>query len=210
MSPIRLVPLVLLLGCAQDYRVEEKDEAVVPVQEPRPGEGDDHGGAPDWASCGSGYLGHYYNWSVDHPAVEPEEWEDPPFDADLLDWWTPQTQVSEQYDPSLDMGSNWWPVDEDLAKDPLYFSARWAAWIRVAESAPVEFTIGASTDLWLLVDGEVEHTFHTQGELDSEVGSMQLAPGQYQIELRFAHRGGDSGLRFRFLSDHVQLCYPEY
>lgn len=210
----RRAALVLLgglgTGCGQDYRVEQKEEEAVPVQQPDPADGDDHGGAPDWASCTSGYLGHYHNWTSDHPAIIGEEWEEPPFDVHLLDWWTPQSQVSEQFDPSLDLGGNWWPVDEDLEDDPAYFSARWTAWIRVSEAAPVRFTFGASTDLWLLVDDTVEHRFHTEGELDGEEGEVELAPGQYELELRFAHRGGDSGLRFRILSEHVQLCYPEF
>ncbi len=205
-----VVSLLAAVGCAQDYRVEQKDEPPVPVQQPDPDDGDDHGGAPDWASCTAGYLGHYHNWDNDHPDIIGEEWEEPPFDADLLDWWTPATQVSEQFDPSLDMGTNWWPVDEQLEDDPAYFSARWAAWVRVSENTPVDFTIGASTDLWLLVDGEVVHRINTPGSLETEAGQLSLAPGQYQIELRFAHRGGESGLKFRFLSDHIQLCYPEY
>ena len=128
MTPFLLLTHVLL-GC-NEYVVTEQPDP--PVAEP-PGSSDpgDAGDAPDWTQCQEGYLGHYYNLTVDHPDVEPEGEILPVEDPDVFDWWDENRLVFERYDASLDQGASWWPVDDGLAEDPAYYAARWTAWVRV-------------------------------------------------------------------------------
>lgn len=207
---LRLAAALAVAGCAQDYRVREKDEEAVPVEQPDPDSGDDHGDAPDWANCPGGYLAVLYNLPSDHPDVTPELWEEPPFDTAALDWWDPARQVTERFEPSLDLGDNWWPVDEGLDDDPAYFTAVFSAWIRVVQGGPATFSFGASTDLWMMLDGRTVARRHGDGEWAPAQEVIDLQPGQYELELRFAHRFGTSGLQFRLIDGDVQLCYPDF
>ena len=50
-------------------------------------------------------------------------------------------------------------------------------------------------------------------DLDPQTLSVNLDGGQYPVEIRYAHRTGSSGFRFRPLGvteEQLQLCYPEY
>lgn len=194
----------------QDATVRAVDEPVQPVQQPPDDDGGDEGQAPDWNACPTGFLGTYYNLPVDHPDVEPAVFEAPDFDPDLVDWWDGGYQAFEQFDPSLEMGPNWWPVDDGFEGDPAYWAGRWNAWIRVNEELPVELVLGASTDVWVLIDGEVVARQHSDGVVEPETVVLDLPTGQFPLEVRLAHRTGDSGLRFRFASEHVAVCFAEY
>jgi len=207
----RPLALLLFIGCGgQDATVTFKDDPVPPVEKPPEDDDGDEGTAPDWNDCPTGYLATYYNLPADHEDMAPEVWEEPDFDPDLQDWWDPGYQAFEQFDASLEMGTNWWPVDEGITGDPDYWSARFNAWIRVNDDEPVELSIGASTDVWVLVDDEVVARDHSDGELEVELQYLDLGAGQYPLEVRFAHRMGDSGLRLRFSSDNAVVCFAEY
>lgn len=211
MTARALALTALLVGCGgQDATVTFKDEPVEPVQQPPVDDDGDEGGAPDWNDCATGYLGTFYNLPHDHPDVEPDVWEEPDFDPDLHPWWEPTDQVYEEFSASLERGSNWWPVDDGLEDDPQYWSARFNAWIRVHDDQPVELSLGASSDVWVIVDGRVVARHHTEDELEVGIQSLELGAGQYPIEVRFAHRFGDSALRLRFVSDNAVVCFAEY
>jgi hypothetical protein len=194
----------------QDTTVTLQEDPVEPVQQPPPVEGDDEGTAPDWNNCPTGYLATYYNLPVDHPDVEPSFFEEPDYDPSLHDWWDEQYQAYEEFEGSLEKGTNWWPVDDGLTDDPRYFSAVFNAWIRVNDDQPVRLALGASSDVWVLVDGRVVATHHTDEDFEVVVQSMDLGSGQYPLEIRFAHRYGDSALRLRFVSENAVVCFAEY
>jgi hypothetical protein len=206
--------VILALGVVacggQDATVTFKEDPVEPVEQPPPDDDGDEGNAPDWNDCPTGYLGTYYNLPLDHEDVDPGSWEEPDFDPSVLDWWDPSFQAYEEFEASLEKGTNWWPVDEGFAGDPNYFSARFNAWIRVNDDAPVELSLGASTDAWVLVDGDVVARHHTEDEFEVMIQTLDLGAGQYPLEVRFAHRFGDSGLRLRFVSDNAVVCFAEY
>jgi hypothetical protein len=205
------VVLLALVGCGgQDATVTFKEDPVQPVQQPPPDEDGDQGGAPDWNNCPTGYLATYYNLPADHPDVEPDFFEEPDYDPSLQDWWDPGYMAFEEFEASLEKGTNWWPVDEGYADDPRYFSARFHAWIRVNDDAPVELSLGASTDAWVLVDGDVVATHHTEDAFEVGILPLELGAGQYPLEVRFAHRFGDSALRLRFVSENAVVCFAEY
>jgi hypothetical protein len=211
MTSARPLLVVLLLGCGgQDATVTFKEEPVPPVEKPPEDDNGDEGTAPDWNNCPTGYLSTYYNLPADHEDVDPAFWEEPDFDPSLQDWWDPSYQAFEQFDASLEMGTNWWPVDDGLAGDPDFWSARFNAWIRVNDDEPVELSLGASTDVWVLVDGDVVARDHSDGDLEVRLQNLDLGAGQYPLEIRFAHRLGDSGLRLRFSSDNAVVCFAEY
>jgi hypothetical protein len=199
--------LPLLLGCSEQT-VRVLDE--VPVAAPPGEEADEFGSPPDWADCTSGYAGRYFNLPDSHGDIEPGEDVREADTYDELDWWDAQRLSFERFDPSLDHGSNWWPVDDGLSGDPAYFTSTWVAWIRVWEDTEVAFTAGASDDLWVDINGETVIALPGVKEFDPETFTVSLDNGQYPIEVRFAHRSGDSALRFRPLDSSVTICHPDF
>ncbi len=205
-----VLPLLVLLAACSEFTVTEQDD-LPPADPPGATPDDDFGDAPDWNDCPHGYVGNYYNLPADHPDVEPDL--DEPVvidDPTLLDWWDDDHWAFERFDASLEQGSHWYPVDEGLAGDPDYFSARFTAWIRVNASAPVELLLGASTDAFVFVNDALVAAVTGSAELEPEVVTLDLQTGQFPLEVRYAHRAGTAGLRMRFTSEHVAVCYPEF
>lgn len=193
-----------LAGCSE-FVIEEGDP--VPPAVP-PGISQGPGGVPpDWASCTSGYAGRYFNLTDDHPDVERTG----EIDLSTVDWWDPDRLSFERFEPSLELGGSWWPVDEDLASDPHYFAVVWYAWIRVTDGGDTSVVAGAATDLQVRVGEEVVIETVGRETLESQTWQVPLDSGVEPVEIRFAHRiGAEDGLRFRFASQDVQLCYPAW
>ena len=152
------------------------------------------------------------------PPVPPAEPPDPDPDADFgepPDWSTCSAGWFGQYynlpADHPDLGANWWPVDEGIEGDPDYFAARWTAWLRVTTAGAMPVVLGAETVAWLSVNN-VEVARVADDELGATTVDVQVASGQFPIELRFGQlRAGASGLRFRIADgDDVQLCYPDF
>lgn len=205
-SACALAPWLLLgIGCSE-YGVREGDP--VPVADPPGREIDAQGDPPDWSSCAEGYWGHYSNLPADHPDVTPPEEASPP-DPDAVDWW--DSPAFSRFDPSLELGEPWWPLDEGLEGDPAWFAVQWFAWVRVTEREPVELLLGSADDAWVWLDEELVvsqpglHPFETQRV------TLDPGPGQFPLELRMAHRGeGSAGFRFRIVRGEATVCMPEY
>lgn len=202
-----LVGLVAV-GCQRDYRVGLQEEVKVPVATPDTGAQQED--APDWADCGRGWRGAYFNHRSDHPDFGDESPTEAPFAPDLVDWWDPSYQSFERYDASLDIGPGFWPVDDGLEGDPAYFAVRWTAWMYVEEALPATVYITASTDLWLRIGDQVLAQVHSDGAVVSESTVLDLPPGQTPVEVSFAHRRGDSAVALRVAGEHVHLCYPDF
>lgn len=184
---------LLLLACSE-YRVT--DGIRTPPVDPPGAEADDFGEPPEWATCTPGWFGRYYN------LPEPAE-----ADGEL---WLPAELAWSRFDPALDFGAGWWPVDEGIAGDPAYFTTRWTGWLRVQGGGGMTVLLGAVDDAWLLVDGEVVAESHGE-ELVVETWDVDVRSGQLPIELRFAHRRDtEAALRFRVLEGDVQLCPPDF
>lgn len=194
-----------LVGC-QEYQLYEPP--VVPPAQPPAAADDGLGGPPDWQDCTQGFLGRYSNLTVDHPDVEPGEDPMPPAELEALDWW--DTVAFTRYDASLDFGQGWWPVDEGLIDDPAYFSAHWVAWLRAWDDTEIEFILGSQDDSWVILD-ETELA-SIPGVHDYAQGTfvVNIDSGQYPLQVFYAHRAAESGLRFRVLSGDVSLCYPDF
>ena len=208
--PVILAALGLLIGLSacSDYSVYEPPP--VPPAEPPGDEGDDFGDPPDWGDCYEGYLGQYYNLPRTHPDLEPEA-AGASIDYTLKDWWDDSYLSFQRYDPSLDFGANWWPVDEGLASDPDYFAGRWTAWLRAWNDETIAFTLGAASDAWLLIDGEVVASITGSPDFDPVTVELDIDAGQYPLELRFAQRvTAESGFRFRVIQGETTVCYPEF
>ena len=200
--------LLLTLGCSEQTVRVIND---VPVAEPPGEESDDFGSPPEWADCTEGFAGKYFNLPDSHADVEPGDDVREADTYDDLDWWDEQRLSFSRFDPSLDHGSNWWPVDEGLGSDPAYFSARWVAWIRVWEDAEVSFTVGSADDLWVDINNKTVISMPGIKDFEPETFTVELSSGQYPLAVRFAHRSGESGMRFRPLSvDAVTICYPDF
>lgn len=196
----------LLLACS-DYSVRTGPE--VPVAEP-PGRGDDEfGDAPSWSDCTQGWQGDYANLDPDDPYVVDAL--TAPNDPIELDWW--DDPVFSTFDPVLEFGSGWWPVDEGLADDPGVFAVRWRAWMRVWEPGAVPFVVGAQDDVWVVVGDDVALSMPGPQPYEPDQVELDLSdvPSQVPITVYFAHRvSPDSGLRFRPLDpDAVTICLAE-
>ena len=202
-----MIILSLLLGCSEYVAIKRKETEPV---EP-PGEDfDPFGDAPEWEGCPHGYFGRYYNLPFQHEDVEPEFEPYPQEDPNLLDWWNEDYLSFERFDPSLDYGQNWWPLDDGFEGDPAYFAVKWTAWIRVFESADIEFVIGAADDFWLYIDDQLVYFQAGIHDFDSATVPIPLEDGQYKMEMLYAHRSGENGMRFRLLSDEAVICYPDF
>lgn len=194
--------MIWLFACSE-FVIREAPP-VPPADPPADDPDADEGDPPDWSTCTEGWFGQYYNLEADDPAVEPE---DAPTDMNALDVWTDDRVAFRRFDASLDLGSNWWPVDEGLELDPDYFAGRWNAWGRVTDGGAVTVVLGADTVAWLRVNRE--EVAVVSGE--AQTIDLPLSPGQFPIELRFAQLWeGASGLRFRVASGDLQLCYPDF
>lgn len=196
---------LVLAGC-NEYRINE--EPPVKPADPPGVDPNEFGAPPDWNNCFVGWHGQYSNLSVDDPDVEPDPKAPPPAGWDGLTWW--DSTSFERFDPTLDFGENWWPVDDGLEADPAYFAVHWRAWIRAFSGTDLQFLLGAADDAWLTVDGEEVVGLPGVHPFDPLTYTVHLDAGQYPIELRYAHRAGTSGFRYRTLSGDVKICYPDY
>ena len=198
--------LLVSFGCSE-YHVREADP--VPVAEPPGRDLNDQGQPPDWTSCATGLWGRYANMSAQHPDVEPGPDELAPEDYTTLDWW--DDEVFARFDPSLELGQSWWPVDEGLAGDPAYFAVRWNAWLRVYDRGTIELLLASAGDVWVILDGEVIAELSSSGEMLTTQVPVEMNAGQFPLEIRYASRSAlDSGLRFRVVTGEVDLCMPDY
>jgi len=210
---VKLSTLALLASCTE-YRVHPP--APIPPADPPGTELDAFGDPPDWTTCSEAYLGQYYNLDADHPEVLAEatdtgEPELDPIDLDQTGLWEDQDLAYQRYDTSLVFGENWWPVDQDLAEDPSYFSVRWTAWLRARDSDGMQIALGATTDGLVLLDDQVIAS--VEGSLDyaPQTLDISLRSGVYPLDVRMAHRaGGNAGFRFRVVSGDVNICYPDF
>lgn len=198
--------LVLALWACSEYGVREGDP--VPVADPPGRTLDAQGAPPDWTDCTTGYWGHYSNLGADHEDVTPEDPTAQP-DPDAVDWW--DAPSVSRFDPSLELGQPWWPLDEGLEGDPAWFAVQWFAWVRVTEPGPVELLLGSTDDAWVWLDGELVAALPGLHPFRTEQVTLDPGTGQFPLEIRMAHRGTDSaGFRFRVLTDEVLLCMPDY
>ena len=199
---------VLAAGCGQD--VGFNVEPPPPPAQPPGDDDDDRGDPPDWENCPQGWRGIYSNLTVDHPDVEPRP-NDPPAgtNPEALDWW--DRNAYEKFDPTLDFGQNWWPVDEGLEADPAYFAVFWHAWIRAWDDTDVVISLGAADDAWIYVDEVPVAEIPGIHDFERQQYTFYLDGGQYPIKAYFAHRGSDnSGFSFRVVSGNASICYPEF
>lgn len=205
--------LLLALACS-DYSVREAPPD--PPADPPADETHPFGDPPDWNSCKSGLMARYSNLASDHPDVQDElvldtggidtadtGWQ--PLEPEDVDWW--DEIAFSSFEPSLEYGPGWAPVDEGLEDDPRFFAVRWEGWLRVTRNGDVPFVLGASTDAWVRVGPDTVARL-SGSAYEPETHSANLRTGQYPFEILYAHRAGDElGFRFRFTNDDdVQLC----
>lgn len=196
----------LFLACS-DYSVTPPDPTP-PVTPDGVDPEADIGGPPDWGSCAAGWHGVFANLDLGDPGVEPQR-DRPAEDPRDLGWW--DDVAYREFEGSLDLGTGWWPVDEGIGADPLYFAVRFTAWVRGYTDTTMQVLLASDDDAWLLVNNEVVVARPGLREFEAETIDVPVQAGQFPIELRYAQRAGTtSGLRFRVLSGDVALCYPDF
>ena len=204
---MRALPLLLLAACSE-YTVRE--DPPPPPADP-PGDVLDAQGDPpsDWNGCASGHFGLYFNVTADHPDLEPPE-DDPLLDLDGWDAFDEDRLAFQRYDPSLDFGANWWPVDEGLTDDPAYFAVQWTSWLRVLENTTLSFVLGAADDATVWIDGDPAFVL-TNATYEPQAFTLDMRPGQYPVRIRYANRrAAENGFRFRLTGGDGKICYPEF
>jgi hypothetical protein len=208
LSQIVLGAAFLLPACTGEFQIGQQQK--IPPAEPPGDKEDDVGEPPDWQNCYQGWRGVYYNLTVHDDYVDPRP-DEPlaPTDPAELDWW--DNPRFEKYDPTLDFGQNWWPVDEGLEEDPKYFAVYWHAWIRAWSGTTLSFSLGSADDSWVYVNGQPIASRPGIQEFVREPYEVYLEAGQYPIEVWFAHRASDaSGFSFRVLQGDASICYPDF
>ena len=202
-----VVMVALVSGCIE-YE-PDSDPPPPPAQPPGPtdnGQGD----PPDWNSCYEGWRGVYSNLKVTHPFVNPRP-RDPlaPTDPMQLDFWDDPTR--EDYEPTLDFGQGYWPVDEGLEGDPAYYAVYWHAWVRTWSDTTLRFQLGSSDDSWVYVNGDPIAEKPGIQDFVRDEFEVYLDAGQYPIEVWYSHRASElAGFSFRVLSGDVAICYPDF
>lgn len=199
--------LTLWLACSE-YQVRQEDPPDVAT--PPPDVLDAQGEQPDWQNCQSGWFGQYFNLKSDHPDVGVAA----PAPIGDNGWWSADDLAFQRYDASLDLGPNWWPVDDGLADDPRYFAVHWTAWLRAFNGTTLSIVFGAQDDARLVIkDGsdEVPVSVFEPTSFDVQTYDIPLRGGVYPLDLRYAQRvGAENGFRFRVAGGDVKLCYPEF
>jgi hypothetical protein len=201
-----LLLLILTLGCNETGLGRVPIPTVAPPPELPTA---DFGDPPDWNDCFQGFLGDYANLPITHPDVEPLPGVLPVDEIDpaTLDWWDEPT--FQEFSPNLDFGGNWWPVDEGLEGDPAYFTVRFRSWLRAWDDTTMRFTLGHADDVFIKIGDEVVFSRFGVHDFEPETHQLRLDAGQFPFELLYAHRSGESGLRFRVLEGDVSLCLAE-
>jgi len=202
---MRIIALLLAVGCTE-YQV--RAPPVVPPAQP-PGSDDELGDPPDWSTCQAGWHGQYTNLTPEDPAVTPPRDELPELEPFALDWWDDPS--FEQFDPGLDFGENWWPVDEGLASDPEYFSVHWHGWLRALSTTEVSLLLGSADDSWVVLNGVVLASQPGIHLFKPEPVTITIETGQYPMEVFYSSRATDpSGFQLRILSGDIVQCYGDY
>jgi hypothetical protein len=206
-----MLVLLSLFACSPETGLGHDKAVVVPPATPPGNLVGDFGNPPDWNDCFEGLRGMYFNLENTHPDVEPDVDDKAPTCC-RQDWWDQDKLYVDQFDASLDHGTNWFPVDDGLADDPLYFAVRWIGWIRVWSDGPVTFSLGADSDAWIIFDDDtVLAAMPATYEYDPQEITVDLEATQAHFDVRFAQRKGtQDGFSFRVMEGDVSICYPDY
>lgn len=166
----------------------------------------------------TGYLGHYYNISEDHPdmadptacwgcggIVEPNL----PLRLSAFgettikqfDWYDEQYLSFSRIDEDLTFGNGWWPLNEGLLGDPNYYAVHWEATITAPSDGYYSFMMGSDDDSWLFIDGNLTMDLGSIHGLFIANGSVYLTKGDHSLNIYFAERARyDGGFYFKFTS----------
>ena len=204
--------LVFVAACGSENQIYEPPP---PPPEPPPPEEIDAQGRPpaNWDDCGSGHYGLYFNLPADHPDLELAGDTDPQVvqpDLGDADYYTTEYLTFSRYDPSIDWGTNWWPVDSGLEDDPAYFAVQYTSWLRVWSGGTLQFMVAAEDDIRIEIDGEVRYEL-SDAPYRPEMVNIDMPAGQFPVEIRYAHRlGSTDGFRFRLASGDAKICWPYF
>ncbi|MCB9684262.1 MAG: hypothetical protein H6738_00055 [Alphaproteobacteria bacterium] len=199
--------LPFLVACGTEVGIGGGEK--VPVAQPPGDDGDDLGSPPDWQNCLEGWRGQYSNLTADNKYVTPGPRIEVPTTVEGLALW--DDPEYEQFDPSLDFGQNFWPMDEGLEEDPKYFAVYWHSWVRAWSGTTLSFLLGSSDDAFVYINGApVAENPGIHGFVRTRY-DIHLDAGQYPIEIWFAHRGSpDAAMSFRHVEGDVSFCYPDF
>ncbi len=167
-----------------------------------------------------GYFGIYYNLPSNHPDMETAVTgiveglvnnQLPLTLTDLggqyinqFDWYSSTYYSFSRIDRNLTFGSSWFPVNENVPGDPLYFSVHWQATLIVPSDGVYQFEIGSDDDSWLFIDNSLIYDLGGIHPMSVKTGAVYLTAGEHLLDIYYAERHSqNAGFYFRFLNDSV-------
>lgn len=153
-----------------------------------------------------GYLGHYYNLPANHSDMEGPitgiVTGDSPFNHD---WYDEQYYSFTRLDPNLTFGNDFFPVNEGMPGDPLYFAVHWETTIEVQVTGNYSFEIGSDDDSWVYVDDQMVCDLGGTHALAISAHTVNLTVGQHELDIYFAERRSvQSGFYFSLLNETIK------
>jgi fibro-slime domain-containing protein len=153
-----------------------------------------------------GYLGHYYNLPDDHSEVEGEITGIVPGDSPFNhDWYDEEYYSFSRLDTDLTFGNDFFPVDEGLPGDPLYFAVHWETNIDIPVTGNYSFEIGSDDDSWVYIDNQMVCDLGGIHALAISAHTTYLTTGPHKLDIYFAERRSvQSGFYFKFVDNEVE------
>ena len=157
-----------------------------------------------------GYLGHYYNLPCNHSEVGGRVTEIVPGDSPFNHDWYNETYYSfSRIDPDLTFGADFFPVDEGLQGDPLYFAVHWETTIIVPASGNYTFDLGSDDDSWVYIDDEMVCDLGGIHGMDISSYTVYIEEGEHELNIYFAERHRvQSGFYFEFIEEDIIVIAP--
>ncbi len=158
--------------------------------------------------CTNGDLyGWFYNLPKTHPDVNGPITGvisgTTPFD---YDWYDDQylSFAENVAVSSLNQTSNYFPVDDGLAGDPLYFAAHFTGFVHVAATSTHTVQLGSDDDSWFYLNGVETMNLGGVHAFKNATSSVAFPAGTSTIDVYFAERHkSQSALRFSIFGSGI-------
>jgi len=133
----------------------------------------------------SGYYGQYFNLPDDISNIKQTKTEEK---GKATGWYDEKYLSFSRIDKSLDFGEDFFPVDENLKRDPYYFSVYWKAIIDVPSDGTYSYNIQSDDDSWIYIDSNLVFDLGGIHKAKYILKDIYLTKGTHYLEIYFAER----------------------
>ncbi|MCK4554090.1 hypothetical protein KAU19_03945, partial [Candidatus Parcubacteria bacterium] len=152
----------------------------------------------------SGYYGQYYNLPTNTPGINKKA----PAEAGKATGWYDNKYLSfSRIDPDLDFGNNFFPIDEELAGDPYYFSVYWRAILEVPADGNYNYQVKSDDDSWVYIGSNLTTDLRGIHKATGKLQNIYLTKGLHALEIYFAERKQVHSY-FSFTIDNLIKAHP--